>query len=371
MRSEADVVSAPQEAVSPLLEVEGLKVHFPVRQGSFGGKKGTVHAVDGVDLTIMPGETLGLVGESGCGKSTTAMAILRRVEPTEGSIRFQGADITHAKGEKLRRLRKDFQMVFQDPYSSLNPRMRVAEIVGEPLQVHGIIKDRSELKRKVEELLGLCGLPADTADRYPHAFSGGQRQRIALARALALNPGLVVADEPTSALDVSIQAQVVNLMKDLQQQLGMSYLFISHNLAIVRNISHRIAIMYGGLIVELAPASDIYDGALHPYTHALLSAVPIPDPEVESHRTRIVLKGDVPNPLSPPPGCRFHGRCQHARNAPIDCSTVVPELRIAKNGHLVACHYAEKIEQERNGQQAVEPGDGRVGDESVGLRPRH
>lgn len=260
-------------------------------------------------------------------------------------------------------------MVFQDPYSSLNPRMRVAEIVGEPLQVHGIIKDRAELKLKVEELLGLCGLPADTADRYPHAFSGGQRQRIALARALALNPGLVVADEPTSALDVSIQAQVVNLMKDLQQQFGMSYLFISHNLAIVRNISHRIAIMYGGLIVELAPASEIYDGALHPYTLALLSAVPIPDPEVESRRSRIVLKGDVPNPLAPPPGCRFHGRCPHARNAPIDCTTVVPELRMAKNGHLVACHYAEEIEQERRGQQVIQRGVGLAGDETIASNP--
>lgn len=323
-----------------LLRVNGLKVHYPVRGGLLRRPQHWVHAVDDVSFHVDRGETLGLVGESGSGKSTTGNAVLRRVPVTGGSIFFQGRDITSVSGEKLRVLRSDLQMIFQDPYASLNPRMKIGETVAEPLIVHKVTKDRAELRRRVNELLELCGLPGDASERYPHAFSGGQRQRVGIARALALEPSLIVADEPVSALDVSIQAQVVNLMKDLQARLGVSYLFIAHDLAVVRHISHRIAIMYAGKMMEIAPASRIYDNAYHPYTHALLSAVPIPDPRVERERERIVLKGDVPDPVNPPPGCRFHGRCPHARQR---CSTDVPELRELEPGHVVACHFAEEI----------------------------
>ncbi len=322
-----------------LLRVDGLTVHYPIRDGLFSKVKRVVHAVDDISFHVGRGETVGLVGESGSGKSTTGLAVLRRVEPTAGSIHFNGQDITTMRGERLRRLRRDLQMIFQDPYASLNPRMKIREIVGEPLVVHGIVRDKVALRQRVDELLDLCGLPSDAADRYPHAFSGGQRQRVAISRALALEPALIVADEPVSALDVSIQAQVVNLMKDLQRKLRVSYLFIAHDLAVVRHISHRIVIMYAGKIAEIAEAQSIYDNALHPYTHALLSAVPIPDPAVEKQRERIILAGDVPDPIEPPTGCRFHGRCQHAQPR---CTVEVPLLRPVDQ-HLVACHFAEEI----------------------------
>jgi peptide/nickel transport system ATP-binding protein len=328
---------------APLVEVDRLSIHFPVgRTGFWGGQRELVHAVDDVSFTILPGETLGLVGESGSGKTTTGRAILRRVPATEGSIRFRGEDITNTKGEALRKLRRHMQLVFQDPYASLNPRLTVAEIVGEPLLVHGIVKKPRDARGKVVELLELSGLPADAIDRYPHAFSGGQRQRIGIARALALEPDFIVADEPVSALDVSIQAQIVNLLQDLQERLGLTYLFIAHNLSVVRHISDRIAIMYAGKLVELSDRDSIYDRPRHPYTKALLSAVPIPDPSLQQGRERIVLTGDVPNPVTPPPGCRFAGRCPYRQ--PTLCDDVPPPLREVVPNHQVACHWAEDIE---------------------------
>ena len=328
---------------APLVEVDGLSIHVPVgRTGFWGGQRQLVHAVDDVSFTILPGETLGLVGESGSGKTTTGRAILRRVPATEGSIRFRGEDITNTKGEALRKLRRHMQLVFQDPYASLNPRLTVAEIVGEPLLVHGIVKKPRDARGKVVELLELSGLPADAIDRYPHAFSGGQRQRIGIARALALEPDFIVADEPVSALDVSIQAQIVNLLQDLQERLGLTYLFIAHNLSVVRHISDRIAIMYAGKLVELSDRDSIYDRPRHPYTKALLSAVPIPDPSLQQGRERIVLTGDVPNPVTPPPGCRFAGRCPYRQ--PTLCDDVPPPLREVVPNHQVACHWAEDIE---------------------------
>ena len=331
-----------EPSAGPLLRVTDLAVHFPVgRAGFWGGQKQVVHAVDGVDLEIAKGETLGLVGESGSGKTTTGRAILRRVEPTAGRIEFRGRDITELHGEELRRLRRDMQLVFQDPYASLNPRHKVADIVAEPLVVHGLVKRADDARDRVVELLELCGLPADAADRYPHAFSGGQRQRVGIARALALEPDLVVADEPVSALDVSIQAQVVNLLQDLQQRLGLTYLFIAHDLSVVRHISDRIAIMYCGMLVEVSDRDSIYLAPLHPYTRALLSAVPIPDPALQTGRERIVLTGDIPNPVEPPRGCRFHTRCAYKQAT--RCEDEVPALRELAPGHRVACHWAEDI----------------------------
>jgi peptide/nickel transport system ATP-binding protein len=325
-----------------LVRVSDLSVHFPVgRSGFWGGQRRFVHAVDGVSLELRPRETLGLVGESGSGKSTTGRAMLRRIEPTGGRIHFRGQDITEVTGEELRRLRRHMQLVFQDPYASLNPRQQVADIVAEPLVVHGMARNTDEVRDRVVELLGLCGLPADAADRYPHAFSGGQRQRVGIARALALEPALIVADEPVSALDVSIQAQVVNLLQDLQAQLGLTYLFIAHDLSVVRHISDRIAIMYAGQLVEVADKHTVYEAPAHPYTTALLSAVPIPDPSVQEGRRRILLTGEVPNPVEPPRGCRFATRCPYKQ--PERCQDEVPALRELAPGHEVACHWAEDI----------------------------
>ncbi len=319
----------------PLIKVEGLTVHFDAgRSGFWGQKRLTVHAVDDVSFEIFPGETLGLVGESGSGKSTTGRAILRRVPTVAGRIFFQGKDITHVEAEALRPLRRHMQLVFQDPYASLNPRMRIIDIVAEPLIVFGMVKNTKAAVGRVARLLELVGLPPDAGGRYPHAFSGGQRQRVGIARALALNPEFIVADEPVSALDVSIRAQVVNLMQDLQEKLGLTYFFIAHDLAVVRHISHRIAIMYAGKIVEIAGRDFIYSQPIHPYTEALLSAVPVPDPKIQKKRRRITYEGEVPNPLDPPPGCRFQARCPHVTD---QCRQEDPPLTERAPGHLAAC----------------------------------
>ncbi len=326
------------------VEIENLKVYFPIKSGLlFDRHVGDIRAVDGVSLSIERGETLGLVGESGCGKSTVGRAILRLYEPTDGRIVFDGRDITHLGESDLRPLRRRIQMVFQDPFASLNPRHSVGRIVGEPLRVHGI-SNRTEATARVRELLSLVGLPPDAAGRYPHEFSGGQRQRIGVARALALNPEFLVCDEPVSALDVSIQAQIVNLMEELQKELGLTYLFIAHDLAVVRHISNRIAVMYLGKIVEVAPADDLYDNPLHPYTITLLSAIPIPDPAIERRRTAIRVEGDLPSPANPPAACRFHTRCPFVQ--PTRCADEEPELR-ELDGHVVACHYAEDVKAGR------------------------
>ena len=317
-----------------LLRVEGLKVHFPVPgSGLFGKSAASVKAVDGVSFSLARGETLGLVGESGCGKSTTGMAILRMLALTEGRIHFEGKDIT-AQDQRTGQFRQRMQMVYQDPYGSLNPRMKVHDIVAEPLEVYRI-GNASERAERVAELLRTVGLLPDMAERYPHEFSGGQRQRIGIARALALNPSLLICDEPVSALDVSIQAQVVNVLMDLQQRLGLSYLFIAHDLAVVRHISHRVAVMYLGRIVEIASRDDLYRQPLHPYTQALMSAVPVADPRVEKLRPRVIVKGEVPSALKPPSGCRFHPRCPQALEM---CRSVDPALVATGDGRAVACH---------------------------------
>jgi peptide/nickel transport system ATP-binding protein len=315
----------------PLLQVRDLKTHFPVRRGVWGRVEGHVRAVDGVSLEIARGETLGLVGESGCGKSTLGRTVLRLLEPTSGSVRFDGAELVGMPARELRALRRRMQIVFQDPYGSLNPRMTVGQIVGEPFAIHRVAAG-AERRRRVLQLLDQMGLRADAHDRYPHELSGGQRQRVGIARAIALDPDLVVADEPVSALDVSIQAQIVNLLQDLQQQRGLAYLFIAHDLKIVQHLSTRVAVMYLGRIVELAPAADLYRDPRHPYTQALLSAVPVPDPERK--RTRILLGGDLPSPSAPPPGCPFHPRCPHALDR---CRVEAPPLREVAPGHQAAC----------------------------------
>jgi peptide/nickel transport system ATP-binding protein len=326
---------APATGNGTIVEVDGLTIRFPVgRAGFWGRTQLEVHAVEDVSLTIGRGETLGLVGESGSGKTTIGRAILRRITPTAGTIRFDGEDITRVKGEALRKLRRRMQLVFQDPYASLNPRMTVLELVAEPLVVHGLVRNADAARDKVVELLDRCGLPDDAVDRRPNAFSGGQRQRIGIARALALEPELVVADEPVSALDVSVRAQVVNLLQDLQAELGLSYLFIAHDLSVVRHISHRIAILYAGKLVELAPADRLYENPIHPYTEALLSAVPVPDPPTQRQRRRIVLEGEIPNPIDPPAGCRFHTRCPLAEDR---CRREAPALEEKEPGHVAAC----------------------------------
>jgi peptide/nickel transport system ATP-binding protein len=325
---------------APLVETRELRVWFPIKSGIVLDRHvGDVKAVDGVDLSVWRGETLGLVGESGCGKSTVGRTLLRLYEPTSGQVFFDERDVSRLSEGQLRPLRRRMQMIFQDPYASLNPRHSIGKIVGEPLRVHGVAS-RREADARVQELLSTVGLPEDAANRYPHEFSGGQRQRIGLARALALNPEFLVCDEPVSALDVSIQAQIVNLLEELQEKLGLTYLFIAHDLAVVRHISTRIAVMYLGKIVETAPADDLYENPLHPYTITLLSAIPIPDPEIERRRSTIRVTGDLPSPANPPAACRFHTRCPFAQ--PTLCSEVEPPLRELE-GHTVACHFAERI----------------------------
>jgi peptide/nickel transport system ATP-binding protein len=351
---------APPEAPDRLLGVRGLKVHFPIMRGLLVERRvGAIRAVDGVDLDIARGETLGLVGESGCGKSTVGKAVLRLVDPTEGTITLDGQDLTRLRGEALRRLRRRMQMIFQDPFSSLDPRQSVGSILTEPLRTHGLARGRTD--QRVRELLDVVGLPRGAAARFPHEFSGGQRQRIGIARALAAEPDLIVADEPVSALDVSIQAQVLNLLEELQAKLGLTYLFVSHDLAVVRHISDRIAVMYLGVIVEVAPADKLYEQPLHPYTIALLSAIPIPDPEVETSRERVLLTGDLPSASDPPPGCRFHTRCPFRQ--PTRCHDEIPTLRELAPGHTVACHWAEDIRAGHLRPQELTPAEvaGEVG----------
>ena len=320
----------------PLLRVNDLKVHFPLTQGMFLQRQiGSVKAVDGVSFELARGETLGLVGESGCGKTTTGLAVLRMLAPSAGSIVFEGEDITSHNAARMRPIRRRMQMVYQDPYGSLNPRMKVRDIVGEPLVVHGLAQDKAKYAKRTAELLEMVGLLPDMADRYPHEFSGGQRQRIGIARALALDPSLLVCDEPVSALDVSIQAQVVNLFMDLQQRLSLTYLFIAHDLSVVRHISQRIAVMYLGRIVEIASRDELYRDPLHPYTKALLAAVPIPDPVLEAERPQQVIAGEVPSVLNPPRGCRFHPRCPVAEAR---CAVEEPQLRTSPSGRSTACH---------------------------------
>jgi len=322
----------------PLLQVENLVKHFPITKGMLISKQiGAVRAVDGISFTIMPGETLGLVGESGCGQSTTGLLVLRLMEATSGSISFAGRDVRALDRQSLRELRKDMQIIFQDPYGSLNPRMTVGDIVAEPLRIHKIASGAA-LAQRVKELLELVGLEPRSAGRYPHEFSGGQRQRIGIARALALNPKLIVCDEPVSALDVSIQAQVANLLLDLQEEFGLAYLFISHDLSMVRVIAHRVAVMYLGKIVELAGREQLYTRPLHPYTQALLSAVPIPDPKVKMQP--ILLKGEIHNQVNPPQGCRFHTRCPYAVDI---CRSVEPVLVPASDNHYAACHLVGRL----------------------------
>ena len=326
----------------PLMEVEHLKLSFPVKKGVLVDRTvGVVHAVDDVSLTVREGETLCLVGESRCGKTTLARCMVRLLEPTEGRIRFRGDDITTASRRRLKPVWGDMQIVFQDPVSSLNPRKRVRQIVGSPLRLHG--SDRGEADKRVRELLDLVGLNAEHINRFPHEFSGGQRQRIGLARALALQPKLIVLDEPVSALDASIQAQVINLLDDLQYEMGLSYVFVAHDLSVVRHVSDRIAVMYLGKLMELSPAEELYGKPIHPYSSALLSAIPIPDPRENRARERIVVGGEPPNPIDPPTGCRFHTRCPRATEV---CAKVEPPLTEYANGHLSACHHPLNVSDE-------------------------
>lgn len=324
--------------MSVLLNVENLTKYFPIKRGIIFQKEiGKVRAVDGVRFFINEGESFGLVGESGCGKTTSARSILRLIEPTSGVVNFKGENILTYDRRRMRKLRREMQIIFQDPFASLNPRMTVGDIIGEPFLVHGVGDDKGR-KRRVEELLDLVGLSPEHAKRYPYQFSGGQRQRIGIARALALNPKLIICDEPVSALDVSVQAQIMNLLVDLQKEFGLTYLFIAHDLGVIRHFCDRVAVMYLGKIVELAGNEDLYSQPQHPYTQSLLSAMPLPDPKKEKERKRIILKGDVPCPVNPPSGCRFHTRCLIAQDI---CSKVEPEFREVKKGRWAACHFAK------------------------------
>ncbi|WP_342513113.1 dipeptide ABC transporter ATP-binding protein [Sporosarcina sp. FSL K6-1522] len=322
-----------------LLEVHNVKKYFPLKKKMFSKTQEYVKAVDGVSFTVKEGETLSIVGESGCGKSTTGRVLMKLLEPTEGKIIFEGQDITNFSEDEIRPYRKEFQMVFQDPYASLNPRLTVKEIIEEPLIVHNVAKDKRAAR--IAELLEVVGLNKYHANRYPHEFSGGQRQRIGIARALAVNPKLIIADEPVSALDVSIQSQILNLLKDLQEQYNLTYLFIAHDLSVVEHISDRVGVMYLGRFVELAERDELFKTPRHPYTRALLSAVPIPDPTVK--RERIILKGDIPSPANPPSGCTFHTRCPYAQQT---CKEQVPAFRDLGEGHFVACHFAEELQDQ-------------------------
>jgi oligopeptide/dipeptide ABC transporter ATP-binding protein len=337
--------TTPEPAVkstTPMLEADHVQLYFPIKQGVLIDRTvGHVHAVDDVSLRLMEGETLGVVGESGCGKSTLARCFVRLLEPTDGAIRYRGQDITHLSRRALDPMRREVQLVFQDPVSSLNPRKRVGQIVGTPLRRHGV--DGGKVEERVRDLLDRVGLNPEHINRFPHEFSGGQRQRIGIARALAVDPQLIVLDEPVSALDVSIQAQVVNLLDDLQDDLGLSYVFIAHDLSVVRHVSDHIAVMYLGKLMELSPARELYTRPIHPYTEALLEAIPIPDPEENSRRERNVIGGEPPNPINPPSGCRFHTRCPHATEV---CRAVEPPLAVYPGGHLAACHHPRNVSAE-------------------------
>jgi oligopeptide transport system ATP-binding protein len=355
-----------------LIEVQNLKVYFPIRAGIFKTVQGHVKAVDDITFEVRRGETLGLVGESGCGKSTTGRAMIRLREPTEGSVRFDGVDLTTLKSEPLRRLRRRMQIIFQDPYGSLDPRMTVGSIISEPLDTHKLA--RGEQKRaRVAELLKMVGLDPTYVNRYPHEFSGGQRQRIGVARALAVEPEFIVCDEPISALDVSIQAQVLNLLTDLRDRLGLTYLFIAHDLSVVKHISDRVAVMYLGKIVEIGPPDTIYAGPGHPYTRALLSAVPVPDPTAERRRKRVILTGDVPSPANPPSGCRFHTRCwlYEKLGKPENCRTIDPPLREIGPDLRAACHYAEDSLKSDVGVAHIDAQPKRHGTPDAALRVAH
>ena len=331
----------PVDGRQPLIDVEHVELHFPIKQGVLIDRTvGVVHAVDDVSLTLQEGETLGIVGESGCGKSTLARCIVRLLEPTSGTLRFRGQDITHLGRKGLDPVRREVQLVFQDPVASLNPRKRVGQIIGTPLRLHGM--DRDKVQDRVRGLLEQVGLNPEHVNRFPHEFSGGQRQRIGVARALAVEPRLIVLDEPVSALDVSIQAQVVNLLDDLQDDLGLSYVFIAHDLSVVRHVSDRIAVMYLGKLMEVSPAKELYSKPIHPYTEALLAALPIPDPNENRARKRDVIGGEPPNPINPPSGCRFHTRCPHATEI---CSRLEPPLAEYANGHVAACHHPRHVSE--------------------------